>query len=230
MNRIVIDIETVGLPWDRWDEESRQYLLGRSGPEPDEDDVRDKLGLSGLTGKIIAIGMMNPDTGNGGIYYEIPDCEDEIIPIEEGEVVFRGGSEEQILRMFWSDIAKYSLWVTYNGKSFDIPFLMHRSIILGIRPSKNLDTARFRIKPHCDLMEVLSFFGATRPYSLSFWCRTLGIADPKEKGIEGSAIGKYYEEGKHIDIARYCMRDVAATVELFRIVEDRYLSLRGDWS
>ena len=227
MPRIVIDIETVGLPWNDWDEETREYLVRRSGPGSDEETVKERLGLSGLTGKIITIGMMNPDSRKGGVYYEAPESDG--VEMEEEGIVFRSGSEDEILEMFWKDIERYNLWVTFNGKSFDIPFLMQRSIIQGIKPSKNLDTARFRVKPHCDLMEVLSFFGATRPYNLSFWCRTMGIADPKVDGVDGSAIGSLYQDGRHLDIARYCLRDVSATAELFLLVEERYLALRSDW-
>jgi len=229
MRRIVIDIETAGLPWEEWDEDTRAYLVRRSGPEADEEEVRDRLGLSGLTGKVIAIGMMNPDTRKGGVYYEVPGAGEAIEEREEEGIVYRAGSEAEILRMFWKDIEKYNVWVTYNGRTFDIPFLMQRSLIAGVKPSRNLDSARFRVKPHCDLMEILSFFGATRPYSLSFWCRTLGIADPKADGVDGSEVGSLYDAGKYEDIARYCMRDVASTAELFLLVEERYLSLRTDW-
>lgn len=229
MSRIVIDIETAGLQWDDWDEETHEYLVRRDGSGSDEETVKEKLGLSALTGKIITIGMMNPDTRKGGVYYEVPEGEAEVEDVVKEGVLFRSGSESEILEMFWHDIEKYSLWVTFNGKSFDIPFLMQRSLIQGVQPSKNLDTARFRVKPHCDLMEILSFFGATRPYSLSFWCRTMEIDDPKIDGIDGSAIGSLYREGRHLEIAKYCLRDVISTAELFLIVEKRYLSLRSDW-
>jgi DNA polymerase elongation subunit (family B) len=229
VNRIVIDVETVGLPWETWDEKTQEYLVRRGGSDSEEEAVKERLGLSAMTGKVIAIGMMNPDNRRGGVYYEIPNAETEVEEVEGEGVTFRGGSEEEILRSFWNDVKRYDLWVTFNGRTFDIPFLMQRSLILGIKPSKNLDSARFRVKPHCDLMDILSFFGATRPYSLSFWCTTLGIQDPKEEGIEGSMIGDLYHDGKHMEIARYCLRDVVATVELFLLVEDRYLSLRTDW-
>ncbi len=229
MKKIVIDIETVGLPWEDWDEKTQEYLIGRGGQDSDEESVRDRLGLSGPTGKIITIGMMNPDTRRGGIYFEKPVDGESIDDFEEAGVIFRGGSEEELLQMFWQDIEKYDTWVTYNGRTFDIPFLMQRSFIRGVQPTKNLDSARYRVRPHCDLMDILSFFGATRPFSLSFWCRILGIEDPKREGIDGAAVGELYREGRILDIARYCLRDLIATTELFRVVERRYLSLRSDW-
>jgi len=75
----------------------------------------------------------------------------------------------------------------------------------------------------------LTLFGTTRPFILSFWCQTLGISDPKGDGIDGSLIGDLYRHGKHLEITRYCLKDVVATAELFRLVEERYLSLRDDW-
>jgi len=105
MPRIVIDIETVGLPWNDWDEETREYLVRRSGPGSDEETVKERLGLSGLTGKIITIGMMNPDSRKGGVYYEVPEGEG--VEMEEEGIVFRSGSEDEILEMFWKDIERY---------------------------------------------------------------------------------------------------------------------------
>ncbi len=229
MNRIVFDIETVGLPWDTWSEATREYLVGRSGAGAGEESTKERLGLSAPTGKVVAIAMMNPDTGRGGVYYEAPGGDAEGGVVEEEGIRFECGTEEEIIRRFWRDIGNYDQWITYNGRTFDIPFLTQRSIILGIKPSRTLDAPRYRLKPHCDLMDVLSFFGATRPFSLSFWCGTMGIEDPKGKGVDGSAIGDLYANGRHLEIARYCLRDVEATAELFRLVEERYLSLRYDW-
>jgi len=141
MRRIVIDIETAGLPWEEWDEDTRAYLVRRSGPQADEEEVRDRLGLSGLTGKVIAIGMMNPDTRKGGVYYEVPGAGEEIEEREEEGIVYRAGSEAGILRMFWKDIERYNVWVTYNGRTFDVPFLMQRS---PYRRCDAIEEPRFR--------------------------------------------------------------------------------------
>jgi hypothetical protein len=229
LSRIVFDIETAGLPWETWDEAVQSYLIRRGGPDADEATARERLGLSAPTGRIVAIGMMNPDTRRGGVYFDASGAEEEAGEFEEEGIVFRSGSEEEILRRFWADIDGYDQWITYNGRTFDIPYVMQRSLILGVPPPKNRDAPRYRGRPHCDLMDILSFFGATRPFSLSFWCRTLGITDPKEEGIDGSAIGALYEEGRRRDIARYCLGDVRATADLFLLVEERYLRLRSDW-
>jgi hypothetical protein len=65
-------------------------------------------------------------------------------------------------------------------------------------------------------MEHLTFFGATRKYSLDFCCRAFGISSPKIDGITGRQMGSLYAEGDYARIARYCMGDVKATAELFR--------------
>jgi hypothetical protein len=76
---------------------------------------------------------------------------------------------------------------------------------------------------HVDLMDRLSFFGATRRrYSLDIWCRTLGIHSPKEQGISGADVQRYFQDGRFAEIARYCARDLQATRELYQVWE-RYI-------
>jgi 3'-5' exonuclease len=66
------------------------------------------------------------------------------------------------------------------------------------------------------MLEQLSFYGAARRFSLDFACKAFGIASPKEEGITGLDLGRLMEEGRHREIAEYCMRDVRATAEVWR--------------
>ncbi|HEX7586478.1 MAG TPA: hypothetical protein VF390_02510, partial [Patescibacteria group bacterium] len=81
---------------------------------------------------------------------------------------------------------------------------------------------RFDYKEHCDLMEQLTFYGATRKFSLDFYAKSFGIKSSKDAGIDGSMVGDFYTKGKFMDIARYCFRDLVATKELYDYW-DRYL-------
>jgi hypothetical protein len=72
---------------------------------------------------------------------------------------------------------------------------------------------------HIDLFDRLTFFGATqRRFGLDLWCRALGIESPKEE-ISGQDVGEMFGAGRYVDIARYCVRDVRATAELFMVWE-----------
>ena len=115
--------------------------------------------------------------------------------------------------------------MSFNGRGYDGPVLMIRSAQLGVTPSRNLVPYRYDLSDHCDLMEVLSFQGATRDrFSLDYWCRRFDVESPKGK-IDGSQIARAYREGRIEDIGEYCLRDVRATAELFRRVERTLLPL-----
>ena len=86
---------------------------------------------------------------------------------------------------------------------------------------------RYANEPHCDLAEQLTFFGvsgrdgAARKFNLDFYCKAFGIESPKGQGVTGQDIGRLLAEGRQREIAEYCLRDVRATVELYRIWRER---------
>lgn len=172
------------------------------------------MALSPLTGEVLAIGMLNPETGGGRVLYRDGGAGTDLP--EENNITFTPGSEHEILTAFWSDIGRYDQFVTFNGRSFDCPFLMVRSAILGIRPCRNLVPYRYSATPHCDLLDQLTYYGATRRFSLDFYCRSFGIPSPKTGGVTGADVGTLFREGRSAEIARYCIGDVIATAELFR--------------
>ena len=114
------------------------------------------------------------------------------------------------------------MYVTFNGREFDCPFLMLRSLILGIKPSENLMRGSdFTFKDyHVDLMKELTFnrhspTGARRKFSLDFYCKQLGIESPKVNGVQGDKVKEIYESKQYKILADYCMGDVIATTKLF---------------
>lgn len=231
---IAFDMETVGVDWDGLDEPTRTYLVGRStrrlassgrldtegGPEA---VAREALGLSPGTGRVVAIALQNVHSGHGALLYEGTEGWTEIEP---GKTQVYRGDEAGILRAFWELLEQYGRVVTYHGRGFDIPFAYLRSALHGIRPSRQLLGNRFSIVDHCDLAEVLTFFGAAQErFSLDYWCRRFGITSPKEKGIDGSQVGAYYRDGRIDEIAEYCLRDAVATAELYRKVEKTLIDL-----
>jgi hypothetical protein len=135
---------------------------------------------------------------------------------EQNKIEFLSGSELDILTGFWDTLQHYDRFITFNGRTFDNPFLMLRSAILGIRPTRNLLPYRYDAKGHCDLLDQLTFYGATRKFNLDFYCKAFGIKSPKDSGITGQDIAPLFQQGKYREIAEYCMGDAVATAELFR--------------
>jgi hypothetical protein len=73
MSRIVVDIETLGYSIDSFDEVQREYLLKFTESESERKEAILKLSLYPTTASIIAIGMLNPETGNGKILFQADD-------------------------------------------------------------------------------------------------------------------------------------------------------------
>ena len=214
MTRIVVDIETLALPLDSFDATQQEYLLKFATNEAERQDALLKLNLYPATARVLAIGMLNPDSEGGRVFITA----DNLDPwtSENGQVQFVTGTEAEILTRFWQDLLPFRQIVTFNGRGFDCPFLMFRSAVLGIRPTRNLMGNRYDTAGHVDLLDQLTFYGALRKFNLDFYCKVFGISSPKEHGITGLDLGRLVEAGRFKDIAEYCLGDVHATAELFR--------------
>ncbi|MCM3876850.1 MAG: hypothetical protein NEA02_10565, partial [Thermoanaerobaculia bacterium] len=117
MKTVVFDIETVSFPWLELDPLQRERLTRYS--EDHEDFLRRKEGgaLSPYMGKVIVIGMMNPESGKGGVWYEAP--ERSAAKSADGLFDFVGCSEREMLTEFWEALATYGRFVSFNGRAFD---------------------------------------------------------------------------------------------------------------
>lgn len=214
MTKIVFDIETAGFPLESFDEAQQQYLMKFSETEEKREEAIRKLNLSAFTAQVIAIGMLNPESNAGKVFYQSP--EKTSFTSEDKLIEFVSGTEVEILRWFWETIPKYDQFITFNGRGFDCPFLLVRSSILGVKPTRNLMPFRYSSKEHCDLLEQFTFYGVARKYNLDFYCKAFGISTPKDKGITGLELGELFRAGRYKEIAEYCMGDVQATTALYR--------------
>ncbi|MGC8776188.1 MAG: ribonuclease H-like domain-containing protein [Minisyncoccia bacterium] len=234
--KLVLDIETVGEDFDSLDEFTKDALTSWIKKEAESEvdyqkaleELKNRLGFSPLTAQIIVIGLLDYEKRTGIVYFDAPN--QDIGEFKEGEIIFKSANEKQMLSEFWKISNHYNYFITFNGRAFDIPFLMIRSAVHGIRPTKDLMRGRYVYQQsldaiHIDLAEQLSFYGALRKKgSLHLWTRVFGIESPKSQGVTGDDVGALYSEGKYLDIARYNVLDLKATAELFKKWND-YLNL-----
>lgn len=214
ISRVVFDIETLAYPFDSFDEAQQIYLTKLAKTEEERVEAIQRLSLTPLTAQVLAIGMLNPDTHQGKVFYLGPDESQSLV--DDGLVSLVPCSEKEILENFWNSVSHYKQIVTFNGRGFDCPFVMLRSALLGVKPTRNLMGYRYAANEHCDLLEQLSFYGATRRFNLDFYCKAFGITSPKEEGITGLDMAQLFTEKRYREIAEYCLRDVKATAELFK--------------
>lgn len=225
MKKLVIDIETVGTPWEEHDPYVREYLIkGMNEAEAEEEKRRGAL--SPFTGRIVAIGIVNAETGRSCALYEVPG-QTEVITRKDGNRTLISGSERQILEKFWDFLDRGDRFISFNGRQFDGPFLMIRSAIHGVVPKRDLVGNRYRLHPNCDLREVLNFNGTLNPrqmrFNLDLACKSFGIVSSKTEGMDGRAVETLYRSGRYEDIAVYCLEDVRATCELYLKLEKTLL-------
>ena len=217
MKKLVIDIETVGIPWEELDSYVREYLI-KGLSDGDAEETRRAGGLSPFRGRIVAIGVINIEDGRSCAMYEVPGQTD--LRMEKvGARTYISGSEKQILEKFWTFFDSDSRFISFNGRQFDGPFLMIRSAIHGIVAKRDLVGYRYGFHPNCDLREALNFFGTTNnrqfKFNLDLACKTFGVTTSKSEGIDGRSVETWYRAGRHRELAEYCLEDVRATAELY---------------
>ena len=225
MNFLTFDVETIGKPWDDFDEASqkifKQWAQRNSKTEEDFDkameEVKDGLPFSPFMGEIVAIASLD-QAGKGGVYFQAP--KEKIEDWEEENIKYKVGTEKDILERFWEVSRHYNNFVTFGGRGFDVPYLMIRSAVNGIHPARNLLENRYlqyqRDAKHYDLVDMFNFYGAMwgKAPKLHFVAQAFGIDTPKD-GMDGKEVPKEFEKGNYKDIAKYCMDDVVATQKIF---------------
>jgi 3'-5' exonuclease len=224
MRKLVFDIETCSYPFDSLSDSQKEYLLRYADKEPDPgkrqqmtDEAIRYTSLYPFTAKCVAIGMFDVNKEKSFVYYESEQKEEWIS--EDQSVNYKGMSEKEILESFWRVANYVDQFITFNGRNFDVPFIMLRSAMLGVKVTKNLMGYRYG-DIHIDLLEQFTFYGTTRKFNLDFYCNALGIESPKSKDISGMEVKNLYEAGRVKDIAVYCSKDIFATYKLFKIWEE----------
>lgn len=230
MATLVFDIETAGEQFEDLDPVSQHLLENRfkrkSKTEEEAEQAKETLAFYPPIAQIVAIGMVEADTGKANVLFQNKSPEE---PFEENNIFYQPvESEKQMLEEFWKKIIKFDTFVTFNGRGFDIPFLMIRSAINNIRPSKNLMINRYSENQpinlkHIDLADQLGFYGAKDDrLGLHFWARAFGITSSKLDELTGDKVTDYFRQGKCREIAKYCMRDVFVTLQIYK-KWDQYL-------
>ena len=239
MATLVFDIETAALPIDHFDESQQEYLFRDANKIPDpmarharKGELEMQLNLYPFTARIVCIAMLNAESERGQVLYTAEDFdeeENEAAPVQFIPCVDEG----ELLTAFWDVAKKYDHIVTFNGRGFDVPFIYLRSALLNI-PITRKDWLgyRYQTEPHCDLAEQFTFYsvsgrdGAAKRFNLDFYCKSFGIESPKAQGVTGMDVNRLLASGQVREIAEYCLRDVHATVLLYRVWKERLAGIR----
>lgn len=110
----------------------------------------------------------------------------------------------------------------HSIKFFDIPFLIKRYIVHGIRVPNFINTNG--LKPWetgwiLDTNEMWNV-GSNFKTALSVVCNALGIESPKDEMSGSDVYEKFWEENDLQSIIKYCEKDTVATMNVYYRIKD----------
>lgn len=195
-----------------------------------EGDTEMVMGLSPLLGKVVSLAFGDAEQSDEPTVYAL------VVPPESHDQATREAypewmiavDEKQLLQAFWCLAEHADVVVSYNGRAFDIPFLIGRSLVHNIPAKVDLLGSPYALRPHLDLYRVLTNGRSLGPTTLDMVCWALGIESPKGV-MDGSMVAPTYRDGGIQTIAEYNRADVAATAAVYRRVRDNILHYRADW-
>lgn len=159
----------------------------------------DECALDPHLGRIVAGGWMLVGRDTEPTVFSCRDEHEEKMMLEQlwREVVLPNGAHRRI--------------ISFYGLSFDLPYLMIRSLYLGVdAPSLSID--RYR-SPHLDLAAKLSFNKTIKAHSLAFFAKRFDLPlDPDP--VQGKDIAALVRDGSDVSwraIQNHCRSDVQLT-------------------
>lgn len=205
---LYLDIETIGAPspeqiigitesvkppgnyktaetLSKWEAETKPSLIT---------EAISKTALSGLAGQIICIGFAWND---------------------EPPVALINGDEKALITAAFESIeaARPSSFrpciVGHNVANFDIRFVGQRCAVLEIRMPSWFPRPDVKVWDNY-VNDTMVMWGGVRDYTgLDAICLAMGL--PGKGNIDGSDIGRLWQEGRHDEIVAYCQGDVMRT-------------------
>lgn len=197
MNKLFFDIETIPAHESQHDvlREIHEYRLGNGKKIAEKfEDYLSLTNFDGAFGRIACVSYA----------------------INTEAVVTLRGEEKKILQDFWEIAKTIDLFVGFNVMDFDLRFIYQRSIVLGVKPSKELSFARYRNYPIFDLMYEWSKWNNQDKISLDSLAKALSLSSSKGGSIEGKDVAQAYEDGRIDEICEYCEKDVELTRTIYR--------------
>ena len=199
---VILDLETLPIPDVESYVEPVEAAKNLRDPEKIAADIErkqaeqvSKAALYPWTARILALGAIPTD---GGPMVHL--CQTD-------------ADERAALRWCWDVVVREDDTrfvrpiVGFNSRTFDLPVLMARSLLLGVDyPTLNLD--RYR-SPHIDLMDRLTWYGAVPARSLKWFARRFGIV--VDDAVSGADVASLAAAGDWQAIVNHCLSDLRLT-------------------
>jgi DNA polymerase elongation subunit (family B) len=159
------------------------------------DPTDEKGALDAMSGRVVCIGLLIDDQK------------------AITEITLVGEDEHRLITEFWRTVAPGDVLVGHNVLDFDLRFLRQRGWILGIQPSRTIDTRRYYTRDVVDTLQLWTeWSGNKRGVSLNALGKVLGCG---EKTGKGANVAKMWAERDIDGIKSYCQEDVRLTYRVY---------------
>ena len=135
--------------------------------------------------------------------------------IDDEKVESISGDEKEMLEKFWKIVLDVDKFVGHNILDFDLKFIMQRSIILKVKPSRGISFRKYTNSDVYDIMHEWTIWGRDG-IAMDALAHAMGIPSSKDGGIDGSQVHEFYKAGKGQEIIDYCSRDVEVTRAIYK--------------
>ncbi|OIP76956.1 MAG: hypothetical protein AUK16_02740 [Parcubacteria group bacterium CG2_30_44_11] len=187
MSTLVIALQTEGETWDelplRTKADLTRWISREARNETEQkqlhSQVETNLAFSPFTGRVASLAVFDIERSVMAVYV----VGQENTNFEQDGVVYKTRTEAKLLEEFWIGVLQYDTIVTWSGRRFGLPFLLHRSSANKIKPTVDLLEQRFLYRQtgirHIDLLDQLTFYGAmNRRPSLYLLCAAYNLPLP----------------------------------------------------
>lgn len=185
----------------KWEAEEKPKLL---------EEAYRKTSFNGTYGEIIAIAWAFNDDP---VYYGYRGLDRKI---DDRYHTF--SIEDTLLEYFFSTLSAQCIapkFVTFNGNSFDLPFIYHRAVILGIRPP-DFFPRPLEIKPWGGLtIDVMTMWAGMRG-TISQDKLALALGLEGKGDFDGSMVWDAVQAGEEQKVAEYCKDDVGDLRKIYK--------------
>jgi predicted PolB exonuclease-like 3'-5' exonuclease len=132
-----------------------------------------------------------------------------------------GHGEAEMLDLFLAALTDHPVLVSWNGRGFDVPVVMHRALLhqvatatlYGAANGKGWEKYHYRYDgPHLDVADALTGFGNAGMATLEEMALACGL--PGKQDVSGADVEALYETEQWDGLRTYVSSDASQTLDL----------------
>lgn len=138
----------------------------------------------------------------------------------DGEIVSTDENDEvNMLKEFWYYAKQVKKFVGFNIFDFDIPLVINRSMLLGVKSSVKIPLVRYKNNPVYDIFQIFTLWGKKEWVNLDYVLKWLGM---ETKTGAGSEVYKRWVLKDYAWIHKYCRGDIKQLPAVYEIFSEYY--------